>query len=248
MMMKSIEKVDGIKLALNKRYQFNEFVKGPTNRIAFESSKAVVDQLGSSKHNPLFLYGATGLGKTHLMQAIGNAVLDKNPNAHVMYISSERFVSGFIPAQQHQLADEFREKCRSVDLLLIDDIQYLAGKSAGLEESIHLLNELLTESKQVVLTSDCSPKMITGMDARLISIFSGGLLGSLMPPELENRVKILLHKAKFNNIELPRDCARFMAKHIRTDVRELEGALNKVIATARIKGAEINLRLIKEVL
>lgn len=237
-----------VRRTLNKGYVFQEFVEGPTNKMAFETCKTVVDQLGDSKHNPLFLYGATGLGKTHLMQAVGHAVLDKNPSARVMYMTSEQFVSGFVTALQQQRIDKFKKDCRTLDLLLVDDIQFLAGKQASLEEFFNTFNELLTDSKQIILTSDRYPKEITEMDARLVSRFSWGLSIAVEPPELENRVDILLRKAKLSDYELPRNCALFIAQQVQANVRELEGALNKVIATARFKGVEISVEIIKEAL
>lgn len=237
-----------VRRTLNKGYVFQEFVEGPTNKMAFETCKTVVDQLGDSKHNPLFLYGATGLGKTHLMQAVGHAVLDRNPSARVMYMTSEQFVSGFVTALQQQRIDKFKKDCRTLDLLLVDDIQFLAGKAASLEEFFNTFNELLTESKQIILTSDRYPKEITEMDARLVSRFSWGLSIAVEPPELENRVDILLRKAKLSDYELPRNCALFIAQQVQANVRELEGALNKVIATARFKGVEISVEIIKEAL
>jgi chromosomal replication initiator protein len=237
-----------VRRTLNKGYVFQEFVEGPTNKMAFETCKTVVEQLGDSRHNPLFLYGATGLGKTHLMQAVGHAVLDKNPSARVMYMTSEQFVSGFVTALQQQRIDKFKKDCRTLDLLLVDDIQFLAGKSASLEEFFNTFNELLTESKQIILTSDRYPKEITEMDARLVSRFSWGLSIAVEPPELENRVDILMRKAKLNDYELPRNCALFIAQQVQANVRELEGALNKVIATARFKGIEIGIEIIKEAL
>ncbi|AXI04307.1 chromosomal replication initiator protein DnaA [Aquirhabdus parva] len=237
-----------VRRTLNKGYVFQEFVEGPTNKMAFETCKTVVNQLGDSKHNPLFLYGATGLGKTHLMQAVGHAVLDKSPNARVMYMTSEQFVSGFVTALQQQRIDKFKKDCRTLDLLLVDDIQFLAGKAASLEEFFNTFNELLTESKQIILTSDRYPKEITEMDARLVSRFSWGLSIAVEPPELENRVDILLRKAKSSDYELPRNCALFIAQQVQANVRELEGALNKVIATARFKGVDISIEIIKEAL
>lgn len=237
-----------VRRTLNKDYVFQQFIEGPTNKMAFETCKTVVDQLGDSKHNPLFLYGATGLGKTHLMQAVGHAVLDRNPSARVMYMTSEQFVSGFVTALQQQRIDKFKKDCRTLDLLLVDDIQFLAGKAASLEEFFNTFNELLTESKQIILTSDRYPKEITEMDARLVSRFSWGLSIAVEPPELENRVDILLSKAKRSDYELPRNCALFIAQQVQANVRELEGALNKVIATARFKGVEISVEIIKEAL
>ncbi len=237
-----------VRRTLNKNYIFQEFVEGPTNKMAFETCKTVVGHLGDSRHNPLFLYGATGLGKTHLMQAVGHAVLDKSPNAKVMYMTSEQFVSGFVTALQQQRIDKFKKDCRTLDLLLVDDIQFLAGKQASLEEFFNTFNELLTESKQIILTSDRYPKEITEMDSRLVSRFSWGLSIAVEPPELENRVDILLRKAKSSEYELPRNCALFIAQQVQANVRELEGALNKVIATARFKGVDITIDIIKEAL
>jgi chromosomal replication initiator protein len=165
-----------------------------------------------------------------------------------MYMTSEQFVSGFVSALQQQRIDKFKKDCRTLDLLLVDDIQFLAGKAASLEEFFNTFNELLTESKQIILTSDRYPKEITEMDARLVSRFSWGLSIAVEPPELENRVDILLRKAKLSDYELPRNCALFIAQQVQANVRELEGALNKVIATARFKGVEISVEIIKEAL
>ncbi|RYY80850.1 MAG: chromosomal replication initiator protein DnaA [Moraxellaceae bacterium] len=233
------------KRQLNPQFTFALFVEGRSNQMAAETCRRVLTQLGESQHNPLFLYGPTGLGKTHLMHAVGNALLQAKPNARVIYMTSENFVQDFVSALQRGKIDEFKQNCRSLDLLLVDDIHLLTGK-ASLVEFFHTFNALLDESKQIILTSDRYPKELTELDPRLVSRFSWGLSVGVEPPDLETRIEILLKKAESNGIELPRNCALFIAQQVVANVRELEGALNKVVAISRFKGTTIDLDVVRE--
>lgn len=233
------------KRLLNPQFSFALFVEGRSNQMAAETCRRVLTQLGESQHNPLFLYGPTGLGKTHLMHAVGNALLQAKPNARVIYMTSENFVQDFVSALQRGKIDEFKQNCRSLDLLLVDDIHLLTGK-ASLVEFFHTFNALLDESKQIILTSDRYPKELTELDPRLVSRFSWGLSVGVEPPDLETRIEILLKKAESNGIELPRNCALFIAQQVVANVRELEGALNKVVAISRFKGSTIDLEVVRE--
>lgn len=234
------------KRLLNPQFTFSLFVEGRSNQMAAETCRKVLTQLGASQHNPLFLYGPTGLGKTHLMQAVGNALLQAKPNARVMYMTSESFVHDFVSSLQQGKVEEFKKNCRSLDLLLVDDIHLLAGKEASLVEFFYTFNALLDESKQIILTSDRYPKELTELDARLVSRFSWGLSVGVEPPDIETRIEILLKKAENTGVELPRNCALFIAQQVVANVRELEGALNKVVAIARFKGVPIDLEVVRE--
>jgi chromosomal replication initiator protein len=231
---------------LNALFTFENFVAGKSNQLAFAACRQVAENLGGSNHNPLFIYGHTGLGKTHLMHSVGNAVLKNNPQARILYMTSERFVGDFVTALQRGLMSEFKRLYRSLDVLLIDDIQFFAGKGSSQEEFFHTFNTLLEGSRQVILTSDKFPREINDLDQRLKSRFAWGLTLQVEPPELETRVAILMKKAEHNAILLPQPCAFFIAQHVQANVRELEGALNKVIATARFKGKPIDVELVKE--
>ena len=234
------------KRLLNPLFNFALFVEGRSNQMAAETCRKVLTQLGESQHNPLFLYGQTGLGKTHLMQAVGNALLQAKPNARVMYMTAESFVQDFVSSLQKGKVEEFKKNCRSLDLLLVDDIHLLAGKEASLVEFFYTFNALLDESKQIILTSDRYPKELTELDPRLVSRFSWGLSVGVEPPDIETRIEILLKKAESNNIDLPRNCALFIAQQVVANVRELEGALNKVVAISRFKGTQIDLEVVRE--
>lgn len=234
------------KRQLNSQFTFSLFVEGRSNQMAAETCRKVLTQLGASQHNPLFLYGPTGLGKTHLMQAVGNALLQAKPNARVMYMTSESFVHDFVSSLQQGKVEEFKKNCRSLDLLLVDDIHLLAGKEASLVEFFYTFNALLDESKQIILTSDRYPKELTELDARLVSRFSWGLSVGVEPPDIETRIEILLKKAENSQVDLPRNCALFIAQQVVANVRELEGALNKVVAIARFKGVPIDLDVVRE--
>lgn len=231
---------------LNPLFTFENFVSGKSNQLAFAACHQVAEKPGSTGHNPLFIYGPTGLGKTHLMHSVGNAVLRANPNARILYITSERFVGDLVTALQRDLMNDFKRLYRSLDVLLIDDIQFFAGKSGSQEEFFHTFNALLEGSRQIILTSDKFPREINNLDERLKSRFAWGLTLQVEPPELETRVAILMKKAEQNGVALPQPSAFFIAQHVQANVRELEGALNKVIATARFKGKPVDLDLCKE--
>ncbi|ESK36688.1 chromosomal replication initiator protein dnaA [Acinetobacter nectaris CIP 110549] len=231
---------------LNPLFTFSSFVEGRSNQMAAETCRKALTHLGESQHNPLFLYGPTGLGKTHLMQAVGNALLHVKPNARVMYMTAESFVQDFVSSLQKGKVEEFKKNCRSLDLLLVDDIHLLAGKEASLVEFFYTFNALLDESKQIILTSDRYPKELTELDPRLVSRFSWGLSVGVEPPDIETRIEILLKKASSTGVDLPRNCALFIAQQVVANVRELEGALNKVVAIARFKGSLIDLDVVRE--
>jgi chromosomal replication initiator protein len=234
------------KRQLNPLFTFSLFVEGRSNQMAAETCRKVLTQLGEPQHNPLFLYGPTGLGKTHLMQAVGNALLQAKPNARVMYMTAESFVQDFVSSLQQGKVEEFKKNCRSLDLLLVDDIHLLAGKEASLVEFFYTFNALLDESKQIILTSDRYPKELTELDPRLVSRFSWGLSVGVEPPDIETRIEILLKKAENIGVDLPRNCALFVAQQVVANVRELEGALNKVVAISRFKGTPIDLDVVRE--
>lgn len=231
---------------LNSLFTFDSFVAGKSNQLALAGCLQVADNLGGNTYNPLFIYGPTGLGKTHLMHSVGNAVLQANPSAKVLYLHSERFVADFVTAMHKKVMNEFKRIYRSLDVLLIDDIQFFAGKDASQEEFFHTFNALLEGSRQIILTSDKFPKEINDLDDRLKSRFSWGLTVQVEPPELETRVAILMKKAEKNAVVLPQNAAFFIAQHVQANVRELEGALNKVIATAKFKGRSIDQELVRE--
>lgn len=230
---------------LNRTFTFENFVEGKSNQLARAAAWQVAD---NPKHgyNPLFLYGGVGLGKTHLMHAVGNHLLKKNPNAKVVYLHSERFVADMVKALQLNAINEFKRFYRSVDALLIDDIQFFAKKERSQEEFFHTFNALLEGGQQVILTSDRYPKEIDGLEERLKSRFGWGLTVAVEPPELETRVAILMKKAEQAGVDLPHDAAFFIAQKIRSNVRELEGALKRVIAHAHFMGKEISIELIRE--
>ena len=230
-----------------ERLTFEAFVEGKSNQLARAASMQVAENPGSA-YNPLFIYGGVGLGKTHLMHAIGNAILEENPQASVVYLHSERFVAHMVNALQHNTINEFKRLYRSVDALLIDDIQFFAGKERSQEEFFHTFNALLEDQQQIVLTCDRYPKEVDGLEERLKSRFGWGLTVSIEPPELETRVAILRMKAALNAAEVPNDVAFFIAQRIRANVRELEGALRRVIANSHFTGRPITLELAKEAL
>lgn len=232
---------------LNPSFTFDSFVEGKSNQLAKAASLQVADNPGRA-YNPLFLYAGVGLGKTHLMHAIGNSVLSKNPTAKICYLHSERFVSDMVKALQVGKIDDFKNRYRSLDVLLIDDIQFFAKKERSQEEFFHTFNTLVENNKQVILTCDSYPKEITGLEDRLKSRFGWGLPVAIEPPDLETRVAILLSKAYQSGMELPSDVAFFMGNRIRSNVRELEGALRRVIANAHFTGKPITLDLTKEAL
>lgn len=232
---------------LNRLFTFDNFVEGKSNQLARAASHQVAENPGKS-YNPLFIYGGVGLGKTHLMHAVGNLILQNNPEAKVLYLHSERYVAAMVKALQTNTINEFKRFYRSVDALLIDDIQFFAGKDRSQEEFFHNFNALLEGEQQIILTCDRYPKEINGLEERLKSRFGWGLTVAIEPPELETRVAILMSKAEQANICLPHDVAFFIAKRIRSNVRELEGALKRVIANAHFTGSAITTDFIKDAL
>lgn len=233
--------------ALNRESTFENFVEGKSNQLARAAALQVADNPGFA-YNPLFIYGGVGLGKTHLMHAIGNHLLAKKPDAKIVYLHSETFVGTMVNALQLNAIDEFKRFYRSADALLIDDIQFFAGKERSQEEFFHTFNALLEGGQQIILTSDRYHKEINGLEERLKSRFGWGLTVAVEPPELETRAAILMNKAALGNVSLPNDAAMFIAQRLRSNVRELEGALKRVIAHANFKGEPISVDLIKEAL
>jgi len=230
---------------INQTFTFGSFVEGKSNQLALAASRQVAENPGGS-YNPLFIYGGVGLGKTHLMHAVGNALRDQKPNAKIIYLHSERFVADMVKALQLNAINDFKRFYRSVDALLIDDIQFFAGKERSQEEFFHTFNALLEGGQQMILTCDRYPKEIDGLEERLKSRFGWGLTVAVEPPELETRVAILIKKAQQAKVNLPNDAAFFIAQRIRSNVRELEGALKRVIASAHFTGSPINVELIRE--
>jgi chromosomal replication initiator protein len=230
---------------LVEHYTFDNFIEGKSNQLALAAAKQVAQNPGDS-YNPLFLYGGVGLGKTHLMHAVGNALQQENPEAKVVYLHSERFVADMVKALQLNAISDFKRYYRSVDALLIDDIQFFAKKDRSQEEFFHTFNALLEGGQQMILTCDRYPKEIDGLEERLKSRFGWGLTVAVEPPELETRVAILMNKASQARIELPPDAAFFIAQRIRSNVRELEGALKRVIASAHFTNKPIDIELIKD--
>ena len=218
---------------LNPSQTFDSFIEGKSNQIAHAASRYVAENLGISGYNPLFIYGATGLGKTHLMLAVGNHIKQQTPDARVLYLSSERFVQDFVTAVRNGKMETFQAHYRSADALLIDDIQFFAKKEKSQEEFFHTFNSLLEGQRQIIMTCDRFPKEVTELDARLQSRLGWGLTVAVEPPELETRVAILIKKAQQQECVLPDDVAFFIAKRIRSNVRELEGALQRVLAHHR---------------
>lgn len=232
---------------LNRAFTFDSFVEGKSNQLAKAASIQVSENIGKA-YNPLFIYGSSGLGKTHLMHAIGNAVLEQNASANVVYLHSEKFVQDMVRALQQNTINSFKDYYRSIDILLIDDIQFLAGKERSQEEFFHTFNNLLDKKHQVVLTCDKYPKEIEGLEDRLKSRFGWGLPVAIEPPDLETRAAILMKKAKLVNVELDQDVAFFIAKRIPSNVRDLEGALRRVVANSQFTGREITVDFTKEAL
>jgi chromosomal replication initiator protein len=232
---------------LNKHFNFESFVEGNSNQLARAASFQVAENPGNA-YNPLFIYGGVGLGKTHLMHAIGNHVLSKNPDARVLYLHSERFVADMVKALQTNTINEFKRFYRTLNILLIDDIQFFAGKDRTQEEFFHTFNALLEGQQQIILSCDRYPKEINGLEERLKSRFGWGLTVAVEPPELETRVAILMAKAEQFKVDLSYDAAFFIAKRIRSNVRELEGALRRVAANAHFTGKAVTIEFIQEAL
>lgn len=236
------------KTRLNLNYTFDSLVTGKGNQLARAAALQISENPGDSAYNPLFLYGSTGLGKTHLIQALGNRIHQLNPNVAIRYIHAERYVSDIMKAFREKSFDNFKQHYHSLDLLLIDDIQFFAGKNRTMEEFFYAFNALLDAKKQVVITCDTYPSQIEGMDDRLKSRFSWGLTVEIQPPELEMRVAILLQKAEAENTTIAQDAAFFIAQNIRSNVRELEGAFKRVLAVSRFESTPITLELVKTAL
>jgi len=232
---------------LNSLFTFSNFIEGKSNQLARAASLQAAQNPGES-YNPLFIYGGVGLGKTHLMHSIGHAILEQKPGANIAYLHSERFVADMVRALQHNAMNEFKRYYRSLDALLIDDIQFFAGKERSQEEFFHTFNALLEGQHQIILTCDRYPKEVKGLEERLKSRFGWGLTVAIEPPELETRVAIINKKAEQAGVYLPKEVSFFIAKRFRSNVRELEGALNRVIANSNLIGQPINLEFTQSAL
>ncbi len=238
-------KTPSIIARMNPDFTFETHVEGKSNQLARAAAKQVGENPGGA-YNPLFIYGGVGLGKTHLMHAAGNLMLKHRPDANIAYVHSERFVTDMVKAFQHNAINEFKKLYRNLDALLIDDIQFFVGKERSQEELFHTFNALQESRRQVIITADRFPKELTGVEERLISRFGSGLIVSIEPPELETRVAILIKKAKQEGVELSEDVAFFAAKRVRSNVRELEGALRRILASAFFTGRGIDIPLVSE--
>ncbi len=239
------EAAEGTKdFSLNPRYTFENFIVGKTNELAHAAALAVSEKPG--RYNPLFVYGGVGLGKTHLLQAIGHKMIEMNPRTKVLYVTSERFTNEFIHAVRNGRGKEFKDTYRSLDLLLIDDIQFITGKEGTQEEFFHTFNALHQSNKQVVLSSDRPPKAIQGMEQRLVSRFEWGMMVDISAPDLETRVAILESKCKEKHYELSREILSYVASSVQSNVRELEGTLNKIIAYHQFKNIKPSMESIRE--
>jgi chromosomal replication initiator protein len=232
---------------INAEFTFDNFVEGKSNQLAKAAAIQVADNPGKA-YNPLFIYGGVGLGKTHLMHAVANKLKERNSEARLAYVHSERFVGDMVKALQHNTINDFKTAYRSLDALMIDDIQFFAGKERSQEEFFHTFNALLESQQQVILTCDRYPKEVDGLEERLKSRFGWGLTVAIEPPELETCVAILMSKAAISHVDLPEEVAFFIAKRIRSNVRELEGALRRVVATSHFTGRPITLEFAKEAL
>jgi chromosomal replication initiator protein len=232
---------------LNPKYTFETFVVGSSNQFAHAASRAVAE-IPSKSYNPLFIYGGVGLGKTHLMHAIGHYVRARNRTSSLLYISSDRFINEMINALRFDRLNAFRQKYRKVDVLLIDDIQFIAGKDRTQEEFFHLFNALHDSQKQIVISSDCPPRQIQNIEERLMSRFEWGLIADIQSPDIETKVAILRKKAESERVEIPENVAFFIASKVKTNVRELEGSLIRLIAYASLTGRDIDLPLAQDVL
>lgn len=232
---------------LNPKYTFNSFVVGPSNQFAHAAALRVAENPGFA-YNPLFIYGGVGLGKTHLITAIGNFILDKNAELNVCYISSEQFTGEFVAAIRHERMPDFRQKYRTVDVFIVDDIQFIAGKDSTQEEFFHTFNELYSKQRQIVISSDRPPMEISDITDRLRSRFGMGLIADIQPPEIETRVAILYKKAEMEGVNLPEDVAYFIASRVKSNVRELEGSLIKLCAYTMLTKLPITIDVAKHVL
>ena len=238
---------EGSAVSINSRYTFRNFIVGSANRLAHAASLSVAERPGHA-YNPLFLYGGVGLGKTHLMHAIGNAVVARFPRKRVVYATSEKFTNEFITSIQQGRVDDFRARYRRIDLLLIDDIQFIADKERTQEEFFHTFNAIHDEGKQIVLSSDRPPKQIVTLEERLRSRFEWGLIADLTPPDLETRIAILRAKAEENGVPIGSEALEFIARKVVSNIRELEGALNRIVAYANMQGMPISSELAQAVL
>lgn len=235
------------KININSKYTFDEFVTGSSNQFAYAAAMAVANNPATT-YNPLFIYGGVGLGKTHLVNAIGHEILKKDPNTSICYYTSEKFMNELINSLRYNKMDEFRNKFRSMDVLLIDDIQFIAGKERTQEEFFHTFNSLYESHKQIVVTSDKFPKEIPGLEERLRSRFEWGLIADIQPPDVETKQAILKMKAEQNGIDLPEDVALFLANSVSSNVRELEGYLIRIGAFASLTSTPISLDMAKNIL
>jgi chromosomal replication initiator protein len=234
-------------LAFNPKYLFENFVVGNSNQFAHAAARAVADR-PSSNYNPLFLYGGVGLGKTHLLHAVGHQILSLHPHLRVLYLPAEQFVNELINSIRFDRMPAFRERYRTIDALLIDDVQFIANKERTQEEFFHTFNTLYTSQKQIILSSDSSPKDIPTLEERLRSRFQWGLIADIQPPDLETKVAILRKKADFEGADLPNEVAEFVAQQVKSNIRELEGMLNRVIAFSSLTGKPLSLELARETL
>jgi len=242
-----VNKTNSADLNLNRKYTFEEFVAGSSNQFAYAAAMAVANNPATT-YNPLFIYGGVGLGKTHLVNAIGNAILKKSPQMRICYYTSEKFMNELINSLRYNRMDEFRNKFRSMDVLLIDDIQFIAGKERTQEEFFHTFNALYDSHKQIIVTSDKFPKDIPGLEERLRSRFEWGLIADIQAPDVETKMAILKMKAEQNSINLPEDVAQFLANSICNNVRELEGYLIRIGAYASLTSVPISLEMARDVL
>ena len=233
---------------LNPKYTFDSFVVGDFNRFAHAAALAVSEAPGKSKYSPLFIYGGTGLGKTHLLQAIGHFIKEENPKARVIYVTSERFTNEFIGSLISKTTAEFNRVYRNVDVILVDDVHFFSGKESIQNEFFHIFNSLHQKGKQIVLTSDVAPSTITGLEERLISRLKWGLIVDIQPPDLESRIAILKRKAEFDNVELNEDILVYIAENITSNVRELEGTLIRLLAYASISSCDIDINVARDVI
>lgn len=232
---------------LNPRYRFDSFIVGSSNQFAHAACMAVADNPATS-YNPLYIYGGVGFGKTHLMQAIGHHLLARNPQLKLVYMSSERFMNELINCIRYNKMLQFREKYRNIDVLLVDDIQFLSGKDKTQEEFFHSFNALYDAQKQIVISSDCQPKELPNIEERLQSRFDWGLIADIQPPEFETKMAILRKKAELEGVDIPDDVAHYIASNIKSNIRELEGSLIRLIAYSSLMGEKLDLNLAKRVL
>jgi len=233
---------------LRRKYNFDTFVKGKCNELAYAAAEAVAENPGKTEYNPLFLYGGVGLGKTHIMHSIGNFVVDNFPHLKVLYVTSEDFTSEFITAIREETKDRFKKKYREADVLLMDDVQFLEGKIETQEEMFHTFNTLYNNSKQIVLTSDQPPKELVNLEARLTSRFAMGLLADVNIPDYETRTAILEKKLDIEHLNIPQNVKDFITRNVVSNIRDLEGALNKLTAYTKLANARITLELAEQVL